>query len=74
MVTLCLIFDDLSTNHNNHGDVYTYVYISMSMSIRLCIYVYGAPRSGEIQNSGDIKMSNWTAAEIQEMLASPRSL
>ena len=27
-----------------------------------------------ITSSADIKMSNWTAAEIQEMLASPRSL
>ena len=30
--------------------------------------------SQSIISSADIKMSNWTAAEIQEMLASPQSL
>ena len=34
-----------------------------------------ADHSGQsITSSTDIKMSNWTAAEIQEMLASPGSL
>ena len=30
--------------------------------------------SQSITSSADVRMSNWTAAEIQEMLASPRSL
>ena len=34
-----------------------------------------ADRSSQsIISSADVKMNNWTAAEIQEMLASPRSL
>ena len=57
-------------------------------SMYICLYVSMVrPTAGEFQNqdtadhssqsitsSTDVKMSNWTAAEIQEMLASPRSL